>query len=415
MNLKEILYLAQKNVMEKKGKGIIIILLVVSMTLIILSFSFKETINKYINDGIMGNSKYKTLFVTPKDDETEDEAISNLKKVDHVIDVFTERERNHILDLIKIEDKIMKGTFWIYGANDLTLPEISSGRGIENENEIVCPEIFYPSDDLESLPDLDKNKLIRMKTYLNKTLYTMYYITPEFNYDTSDAETEEAEEVYLELKLVGTYKNNPSYLDENICYGTKSLIQNISTDAYQNADNSNVIDPIIVIIDDVNNVKQVSRDIEKLGYAPSSVVVVNNSFIDIVSFLSYLIIIITIILSVSLIMFINKKRIDDKKSEVNVYRSLGFSKKNITKILYFESFYIGIISIVISSILIILTLFSLKYAIYLKPFIFQKIPVTLSSISTFISIVTITITLIITTISYKKKILSDNVIGNIKG
>lgn len=415
MNLKDILYLAQKNVMEKKGKGIIVILLVISMILIVLSFSFKETINKYINDGIKGNSNYRTLFVTPKDDETEEEAIANLKKIDHVMDVFTEKEHNYVLDLIKIEDKVMKGTFWIYGTNDLTIPEISSGRSIENENEIVCPEVFYPNDDLESLPDFDKNKLIRMKNYLNKTIDTMYYIAPEFNYDTSGIVTEEAEEVYLELKLVGTYKNNPSYLDENVCYGSKTLIQNISTDAYQNVDNSNVIDPIIVIIDDVGNVKQVSMDIEKLGYAPSSIVVVNNSFIDIVSFLSYLIIIITIILSVSLIMFINKKRINDKKSEVNIYRSLGFSKKNITRILYFESFYIGIISIVISSILIILTLVSLKYVIYLKPFIFQKIPVTLSSISIFISIITITITLMITTISYKKKILSDNVIGNIKG
>lgn len=406
MNIKYSWYLSKKNVAKNKNNIFIITLLTICFLLIVLSFSFVKTLDNYLVKGIMNDISYKTLFVGPKPDvETEEELISKLKKIEHVIDVFPDRENSYVLSLSKLGKENVIGSFFIVGISDENMIEVSHGRKISNENEIICPNIFYPNDDLESKTTLKPNEFFQMQRYLGEKVLSNYFVyIDDENRDIRS----------LELSIVGTYSNNPSYIDENICYASRTLIRKIFDEAYQHIDLSQQLDSIIVRVDDIKNINRVIREIEKDNYFVTPAVYVDHQFINSIKYLSYTILFITTIISICLISYINKKGINDKKSEINVFRGLGYSKKEISRILFLENLYLGVLTSLISCVIVFLIWLTLMTLISSNPLIFQKIPVSVSGLSILISIFIVCVSLLITSNIYKRKVLTKNIITNIK-
>lgn len=406
MRLKYRFYLARKNISKNKNNVLIISLSVMSFLLIVLSLSFSKTLNLYLVDGIMNDISYRTFFISQNiDTETEEEVISKLKNIDHIIDVFPDREGSFMLNLSRLDNTPMLGRFYIYGGSELSMPEVSQGRTIKKETEIICPRIFFPDDNLENNPSLKNRQLIRMKAHLNSVFTTNYniYIDDE-NYETKT----------LELPVVGIYDNNPSYIDENICYASRSLVSKIFLDSYKNIDLSGQIDSILIQIDDVKNIDKVKKSVSEKKYLITNAVSVNFDFINFTKYLAYLVVISTLIISILLITYINKKGMVDKKSDINILRSLGYSKKELNNIFYLENFYIVFLTTIISSAILLILSLSINLIVEINPFIFQKIPISISFTAIIISVLVNLLSLFVTTYFYKKKVVTNNIIVGIK-
>lgn len=406
MRLKYRFYLARKNISKNKNNVLIISLSVMSFLLIVLSLSFSKTLNLYLVDGIMNDISYRTFFISQNiDTETEEEVISKLKNIDHIIDVFPDREGSFMLNLSRLDNTPMLGRFYIYGGSELSMPEVSQGRTIKKETEIICPRIFFPDDNLENNPSLKNRQLIRMKAHLNSVFTTNYniYIDDE-NYETKT----------LELSVVGIYDNNPSYIDENICYASRSLVSKIFLDSYKNIDLSGQIDSILIQIDDVKNIDKVKKSVSEKKYLITNAVSVNFDFINFTKYLAYLVVISTLIISILLITYINKKGMVDKKSDINILRSLGYSKKELNNIFYLENFYIVFLTTIISSAILLILSLSINLIVEINPFIFQKIPISISFTAIIISVLVNLLSLFVTTYFYKKKVVTNNIIVGIK-
>ena len=105
---------------------------------------------------------------------------------------------------------------------------------------------------------------------------------------------------------------------------------------------------------------------------------------------------------------INKKNISDKSKIINLYRCFGYTKNDITKILYIENSYISLISICISVIFTFLIFIILKITIYYNPFLFSKFPIIYNYFAIIISLIIIFVINI-----YNIKFVRKNILGDL--
>ena len=237
-----------------------------------------------------------------------------------------------------------------------------------------------------------------MNKYLNKNIDIYYYTynndeSKNVNYDT--------------LKIVGIYDNNTNIIDENICYAHKNLIEKIYNKSYENYNQDNITPSIFIRVDNIKNIDFVKEKLNDLGYESSSLVLINSKFINFVNVTSFLIGIFIILFLIIIINFINKKNISDKSKIINLYRCFGYTKNDITKILYIENSYISLISICISIIFTFLIFIILKITIYYNPFLFSIFPIIYNYFTIIISLIIIFVINIYNIKFARKNILGD--------
>ena len=91
-----------------------------------------------------------------------------------------------------------------------------------------------------------------------------------------------------------------------------------------------------------------------------------------------------------------------------MYRCFGYTKNDITKILYIENGYISLISICISIIFTFLIFIILKITIYYNPFLFSKFPIIYNYFAIIISLIIIFVINI-----YNIKFVRKNILGDL--
>lgn len=164
-------YCIKNAIKDKKKTKMAIILILISM-LIIFLFSFKSTITNFFLNGVTKDIGYRTLFVA-RDDSlyTEKEMIEQLKKIDHVVEVFPD---NQYYTVLNVSSKNYSGTIGLTGSSVETRPVISYGRNIKNDYEIICPEKFYPDENIIENKDLKIKDFINMKENLQNNVIAEY-------------------------------------------------------------------------------------------------------------------------------------------------------------------------------------------------------------------------------------------------
>ena len=341
-----------------------VIILSIAIILLIIVFSFTKSMNMYIENGIKQDLSYKTLYIDPDFNTNSISLINKIKEIKHVSDAFID---NYSDITVYSNDFIKNGSIQLvrYSENDSI--NYISFNGVNLENQIICPKNFYPKNNIDNI---NKKDIIKMNKYLNKNIDIYYYTynndeSKNVNYDT--------------LKIVGIYDNNTNIIDENICYAHKNLIEKI-----------------------------VKEKLNDLGYESSSLVLINSKFINFVNVTSFLIGIFIILFLIIIINFINKKNISDKSKIINLYRCFGYTKNDITKILYIENSYISLISICISIIFTFLIFIILKITIYYNPFLFSKFPIIYNYFAIIISLIIIFVINI-----YNIKFVRKNILGDL--
>lgn len=370
-----------------------VIILSIAIILLIIVFSFTKSMNMYIENGIKQDLSYKTLYIDPDSNTNSISLINKIKEIKHVSDAFID---NYSDITVYSNDFIKNGSIQLvrYSENDSI--NYISFNGVNLENQIICPKNFYPKNNIDNI---NKKDIIKMNKYLNKNIDIYYYTynndeSKNVNYDT--------------LKIVGIYDNNTNIIDENICYAHKNLIEKIYNKSYENYNQDNITPSIFIRVDNIKNIDFVKEKLNDLGYESSSLVLINSKFINFVNVASFLIGIFIILFLIIIINFINKKNISDKSKIINLYRCFGYTKNDITKILYIENGYISLISICISIIFTFLIFIILKITIYYNPFLFSKFPIIYNYFAIIISLIIIFVINI-----YNIKFVRKNILGDL--
>lgn len=391
----------------KIGKTVrkrITIPLVLSSLIIVLIFSFNITLNKYLHDGLMNDYIYNSFFVTySATNDTENKAIEKLRKIDHIDEVYIDYENQYSVYLKKIGNNEVKGSFYLIGSNKQMLSNISNGGKVLDKYDMICPKKFYPSDNIEENHFIKSNNIIIIDNMIGSTFKAYYY---------KYIDDKNSEIKNIDLNLVGTYANNTSYIDENVCYVSRELITDIFNDAYENVNMSNQINSLIIRIDNINNYESVKDQIRNLNYDLSSMFLLNSKFLDFVKLLTIILTAFSLVITFIIILNLNKKRIIDKAKEFGILRSIGFSKKELNKLLIVENSIIFVESLFWIVLLSFGIFYILKIIILVYPFIFEKVPISINYLSLLISSVNIFVILVLSVIFYKKRIITDNVIIN---
>ena len=387
-------YLATKNVFNTKTTIKKILLLGFSIFLLIFIFSFKSSMLTYINEGIKKNLDYKSLSVDQDFDTNTKKIIESFKKIKHVNDAFLD---NYNLMVVYTNTFSHSGSFYLKSINKKDSPNLIKGNFFSDENEIICPQNFYPNDNLEG-NIINYKYLIKMNNYINKDIDISYNI---YNHDETFIKKD------AKLLISGIYENNSSYIDENICYCSLNLIKKIYDESYKNINQENVLSSIIVRVDNTENIDYVKSEITNLGYTAFPIIQLKNSFINTIKILIYIVMIFIIILVVVIINFINKKNIDAKKKTFIIYKSCGFTRVQMIKILIMENLIIGCLSLLCTLTFIIFLFAILNVLVYHNPFIFSKFPIILNLKSVLFFIV-IMLLVSVNDVGYlKKHILKD--------
>lgn len=393
-----------KDAIKSNKKSTVIILIVISLLMIFI-FSFKDTINNFFINGVQKDLGYRTLFVLRDDNlYSESEVIEQLKEINHVVEVFPD---SGFFITTGIKSMDFSGTFSLTGVSQKTAPSITYGKMMMKENDIICPEKFYPDENILENEEISSNKFIDMKNYVGKEVTITY---DKFIDETAT----KFETKKLKLNIVGTYKNNVAYIDENNCYAHYNLIKKTFDDAYEKVDMSSQVNSIMVQIDSPNNLNYVIKSINKLGHNVTQSLSFDSTLLNIINVVVYVVLIICFALSISIILYINNKEFNKKITSINILRSLGFRTGDIFKINYFEKNIFSIFIVVILFIILLLLFVGYKIIILIHPFAFSKIPISLNWLSIIISILMIFISLNISTYYFNKKINNSNIIEGLK-
>lgn len=394
-----------KNIINDKNKIKISIILILVSIIIVFLFSFHSTITTFFINGIVKDPGYRTLFVLRDENlYTEKQVINQLKKIDHVIKVFPD---NEYFTILNIKNNDFQGTINLNGSSNETRPLISYGNDIKNDNEIICPEKFFPDENIRENKNIKTKDFIDMKKYINKKITASYKkIIDENNMSYQKKQ--------FNLKVVGTYKNNPAFIDESSCYGTYNLIGKISNDIYENIDMSSQINSIMVQIDSNKYINDVINEINKNGHYVSQSLSFDDTLLNIVNKSMYLILAISFIFIISVVIYLNKKDYEISILKINILRAIGFKNKDIFKINYFEKNILGIFIFIILLFIISILYIGYKILIYFKPFVFAKIPITINMYSILIAMFIIFISLNLYAFMFNKKLTKISVIEGLK-
>ncbi|NLC48204.1 MAG: hypothetical protein GX758_02470 [Tenericutes bacterium] len=350
--------------LRRKNSNIYFIILLICCILCSLVLIFSNNVTKIIDRSITKNIGFRTVSIINNTTETEVDIINKIISIDNVIDVYPGDYQEINLKIVSISNENFDGFITLKRATKNTWPQFV--KSIEQINDksgvIVCPEKFYPYEDILKI---DKNKQINLEDLFNKTLKVKYY---DFKYDNNKRPTEN-NEYFKEFRIMGSYDSTELFNDNRTCYITDTDLNEIVDKILElwkenvNYDNASVVvsTGYNVVIDSTNNVNLVIQKLSDLGFE----VIGLNSSLD-VKLIKTLNISIVVVLFLVIfgVLFISlshiKKRMISEEINIGVAKSSGYNCSDLCYIYSFETFFYNLFIYLIGLIITILIIYLLK-------------------------------------------------------
>lgn len=312
---------------DKRRLFYIVVLLFCSL----ISFSiltFKNNFDMYVNETVTKNIGFRTLSVSPKQDK-EDLGLNELIPLDHVVDVYSFMYGTMSVES-SFKNENVEGTIeLLYGSPDIQ-PNVIMGRGFESDdsNVAICPDIFYPDSSAYEL-QLDNKYAIDGNSLLNNE-FEVYYT--EFVFDIDTNTFEDGKKFTKKFKVIGIYDNTSTMNFNNQCYIMSNDIKQMVSEAGSDNIGANSYPYFDLVVDNVDNIEDVTEKIKDLGFNKVSVKnyfdsdmkkAIEISSIIVVTILVFL----TIIISSSYI----KKLVINDSWKIGMLKTLGYNQKDVLK------------------------------------------------------------------------------------
>ena len=396
MKFKYYIFLASKNLFHKKISILNILLLVIVITMLIIVSSFSKTLKNLINNQVNGNLKHKIILVNRL--ESEDKLALNLENIEGISYIanyntysqYVSTNNGEILSLIGIPDDYLA---------------ILNGKNFDETDEnkvLICPANFYLGDNPEEFNEEFLTKIHNGVNYLDK-FFTI----------TSNLYKEK-------YKIIGIYDENKySYGEYNVCYTRQDNILEIynSNRKYieelcEDDTNCNIQEPLqmIVVVNNYDNISDIEKQIQNMGYQTTRISDVNTTGIDFIILILIVISVFILITTFIILLISNNKFIQYNKKNNLIYKQLGYDKNILIKINYLESIIITFVSFIISIIicLVLYIIVSNNYGAQIK----LQMPLCISYLAIIISFL---LTLGISLLSWYLAIKNNNsIIGEFR-
>jgi|GEM_PF-5387380 hypothetical protein len=353
-------YIITKN---KRNKRNIFLIILFFICFILVNFTIiyyqnhVYKINKSINDSIDG----RTFLVSPKSNiiqnMTEEEFYNykydydKINSIEHVVASFPAHVQSGYDSSLK--DDYYDGTLYLkYGSKEiLKMDVIGHKMKDDDRNVMICPIKFYPSN--YSFENAGNLKFIDGKSLIGKKIDVMYDL-----YEKNEkGKNVIVGQKKIPFEIIGVYDNELNYEEYNTCFvGGKQLYE--MYDDYLGKLNSYQLYSIDVITDSAKNTSYVKGELNKLGYSTLNKVVIDYGELLHIEMICIGIIIITSILTLGISALYIKKYVIYSSYDIALLYALGYSKKKIEKIYFYNVLYVIGIGFVISNFIsIIVSLF----------------------------------------------------------
>lgn len=353
-------YIITKNKRNKRNIFLIILFLIcfilVNFTIIYYQ-NHVYKINKSINDSIDG----RTFLVSPKSNiiqnMTEEEFYNykydydKINSIEHVVASFPAHVQSGYDSSLK--DDYYDGTLFLkYGSKEiLKMDVIGHKMKDDDRNVMICPIKFHPSS--YSFENAGNLKFIDGKSLIGKKIDVMYDL-----YEKNEkGKNVIVGQKKIPFEIIGVYDNELNYEEYNTCFvGGKQLYE--MYDDYLGRLNSYQLYSIDVITDSAKNTSYVKGELNKLGYSTLNKVVIDYGELLHIEMICIGIIVITSFLTLGISALYIKKYVIYSSYDIALLYALGYSKKKIEKIYFYNVLYvIGIGFIISNFISIIVSLF----------------------------------------------------------
>ncbi len=313
---------AIKNILRNTKNKILIIIFTLLFILLFVDVIFLKNFNDYIDYAVNNNIGFRTFYIYSENKE-EQESIDEIKKLDHVLDVYNTKYSIFVGET-DLTFTGLDGELAIKYGTQNTIPKSIIGKSIADikSGEIICPYVFYP-DSNASLLNIDKDKIIEPDKALNLE-FNLYY-----NKRNSETNRDDITKESKKFKVVGLYDSTQVMNYNNECYlNSEDIKFLIDSEFYQTNDELTYLS---VIADKQENIEQIKNEISNMGYMVDEGTTVGfdtSNTTMILTLSSVLFLIIWIAIFFIIVNYANKNLKEEGKY-LGIIRACGYNKKQI--------------------------------------------------------------------------------------
>lgn len=288
------------------------------MILVLICVSVVFPLKYNIDTKITNHIFNKELCFNVANSENADETLSEIKKVDNVVDVYPSPLTMDVSD----DSKALKGSYTLSYFHKGFEPTITDGKAFDENTKgvaVVPKNIKDLDNESGKLTELDGRKIIGKTLDLSNNY---------FDY---------------KVKVVGVYDDTDLIFDDNqIIIPREELLR-------LNELSPEIIDTeYIVTVNDVNNVEKAMKDISELCYVNINGLGIDANLYSIAVYILLLALLVFVVLAVAGCYIFLKYNISHRVNEFALYRAIGYKTMHIFYLVFTEYFLISSLAIVIT-------------------------------------------------------------------
>ena len=346
MKIADYIILNRKNIFNVTQ----IIFTAIFTLLLLLLLNFRFNFVNYLNKSEITNPWFRVIVVGANLDK-KNNGLDELKTIKNIELIYSSQYDFASLES-SYKNEIYDGYVELnYGDKSLLPKNIIGNYFKETDSGVaICPSNFFPSSDAYNLNAdfkfLDANNLIGTSFDVN------YYSYSESNNKYIPDKT-----YSKTFKIIGLYNNEDLMLPSNNCFiSPKDMIEIIDTGTVIN----DGVYGFTLVVDDIENVKKVQTDLEKLKFNYSIKIEYDTTLLkNIVNITNAVIISIVIIMLLININFL-KKNIIRNYNDIGILFTIGYSTKFVSLTYLIQLLAYNIISYTVAIILSMLSLNIIK-------------------------------------------------------
>lgn len=336
--------LAHKNNRGIHKKVVYTVIMILLFLLLIIPFSIFKTYDNELKRLEKEDDMLKIIIYSPKDENEYKLIEKKIENSKHFIKKKDYTRKNILGTFNELSEKEN-----IYLSPLIYEKDITFGKNIKNANEIICSNLLNVDFD-----NKDSNKLVNMKNYIGKTLN---FNTRKIVYDENIEDYKNILYTY-EFKVVGTYDD----IMYNSCYIKENIYDNIASETFPALPMEG---ETALYFDSINGAQTASKIFDKnnIFYTLPSY---DTTFIVTIRVISYILGIVFFILLLLMFNVYIKVFIKEKEKTLILYNYLGYTKKDLNKVILFSFYEIVSTSLIITLLICLIIKICLNYFLNLS-------------------------------------------------
>lgn len=344
------------NLKRNKKNKILIAISVLLFILLFVDVIIIKNFYDFYDYSINNNLGFRTFSVYHPTKE-KDEAIYELRQIDHVVEVLEARYRDTVVDS-DLNDNGMDGVIrLLYGTENIT-PHSVKGKDISElkTGEIICPVKFYPDTSHANALKIEEENFLYEDKTLNREITANYFSNKSVV--ENNRIINKREEYSKKLKIVGLYDEEQNKNGLSTCYATLTDIKEIA-DSYNPPMEKINYSSLHVIVDKEENVVNIRQKIQDIGGYQIDTQSLSSLDKNYVGILFSITIILALVITISFISITKNylsKKIQTESKYIGILRSCGYTKKHV------------ILQELVENIIVTSTSFLISFVIYIGLF-----------------------------------------------